>query len=155
MHSRIFQISKECNTDSISESRYEDYFVPSIADYVVQVADVEDDYAWLSQFAKGIKVETKDGVTTLTIVSKEEYFEKSFDNFQELIKKFSDYSLDEFISEKSFYDMYDLKREYDNKYGFYVDDNDEYFGIATFDYFMRSVNDGDVYYLSSVFDYHF
>lgn len=155
MHSRIFQISKECKTDSISESRYEEYFVPSNADYVVKVENVEDDYKWLAQFAKGIKVETKDNVTTLTIVSKKEYFENCFNEFQELIKKFSDYSLDEFMSEKSFYDMYNLKREYDDKYGFYIDDNDEYFGIATFDNFMRNVNDGDVYYLSSVFDYHF
>lgn len=155
MHSRIFQISKECNTESISESRYEEYFVPSIADYVVKVADVEDDYKWLSQFTEGIKVETKDNITILIIVSKEKYFEKSFDDFQERIEKFSNYTLDEFMNTKSDFDMYDLKSAYNNKYGFYVDDNDEYFGITTFDDFMRNVNDGDVYYLSNVFDYHF
>ena len=151
----IFQVSKEQNADSISESRYEDYFIPSIADYVVKVADVEDDYKWLSEHAKGIKIETKDGVTTLTIVSKEEYFEKSFNEFQELIKKFNEYTLKEFIDAKNWLDFYNFKRCYDNRYGFYVDDNDEYFGTVTFDEFMRNVNNGDVYYLSSTFDYHF
>lgn len=155
MHSRIFQISKEPKAESILESRYEEYFVPSIADYVVKVTDVKDDYKWLAQFCKGIKIETKDNVTTLTIVSKKEYFEKFFNDFKELIKKFNEYSIDEFMDEKSYFDMHELKRAYDNKYGFYIDDNDEYFGLTTFDNFMRNVNDGDVYYLSNVFDYHF
>lgn len=155
MHSRIFQVSKERNAEPISESRYEDYFIPSIADYVVKVADVEDDYKWLTDINKGLKVETKDGVTTLTIVSKKEYFEKSFNEFQEYLKTVSEYSIDEFIDSKNWLVFYNLRNSYDEKYGFYVDDNDEYFGIASFDEFMRNVNDGDVFYLSTVFDYHF
>ena len=157
MHSRIFQISKERNAEPINDFRYEDYFIPSIADYVVKVNDTErikNDYKWLTDVCKGIKVETKDGVTTLTIVSKKEYFEKSFNEFQELIKKVSTYNLDDFISAKNWLDFYNLRNYYDEKYGFYIDDNDEYFGIATFDEFMRNVNEGDVYYLSTVFDYH-
>ena len=155
MHSRIFQVSKERNAEPISESRYEDYFIPSIADYVVNVADVEDEYKWLTSVNKGLKVETKDGVTTLTIVSKKEYFEKSFNEFKEYLKTVNEYSIDEFIDSKNWLVFYNLRNSYDEKYGFYIDDNDEYFGIATFNEFMRNVDDGDVFYLSTVFDYHF
>ena len=155
MHSRIFQVSKERNAEPISESRYEDYFIPSIADYVVNVADVEDEYKWLTSVNKGLKVETKDGVTTLTIVSKKEYFEKSFNEFKEYLKTVNEYSIDEFIDSKNWLTFYNLRNSYDDKYGFYIDDNDEYFGIATFNEFMRNVDDGDVFYLSTVFDYHF
>jgi len=153
MHSRIFQISKEQNVDSITEDRYFDGYMTH-ADYVVQNKSVESDYEWLTSCNNGLKIETKDGVTTLTIVSKEEYFEKSFNNFKKYVKKINNYTLEEFMGNNSF-DMYNLKESYDNEYGFYVDDNDEYFGLVTFDYFMRSVNNGDTYYLSSVFDYHF
>ena len=155
MHSRIFQVSKERNAEPIQECRYEDYFVPSVADYVVKLDDVEYEYKWLTSVNKGLKVETKDGVTTLTIVSKKEYFEKSFNEFQELIKKFSEYSLDDFVSDDNWLDFYNLKDAFDKSHGFYVDDNDEYIGTVTFDNFMRNVNDGDVFYLSTVFDYHF
>lgn len=154
MHSRIFQVSKERNAEPIQECRYENYFIPSIADYVVKVDNVESDYKWLTDINKGLKVETKDGVTTLTIVSKKEFFEKSFNEFQEYLKTVNEYSIDEFIDSKNWLVFYNLRNSYDNKYGFYVDDNDEYFGIATFNEFMRNVNDGDVFYLSTVFDYH-
>lgn len=155
MHSRIFQVSKERNAEPIQEYRYENHFIPSIADYVVKVDNVENDYKWLTDANKGLKIETKDGVTTLTIVSKKEYFEKSFNEFQEYLKTVSEYSIDEFIDSKNWAVFYNLKNAYEDKHGFYVDDNDEYFGIATFNEFMRNVNDGDVFYLSTVFDYHF
>lgn len=155
MHSRIFQVSKERNAEPIQEHRYEDYFIPSIADYVVNVADVEDEYKWLTDVNKGLKVETKDGVTTLTIVSKKEFFEKSFNEFQEYLKTVNEYSIDEFIDSKNWLVFYNLRNSYDDNHGFYIDDNDEYFGTVTLNEFMRNVNDGDVFYLSTVFDYHF
>ena len=155
MHSRIFQVSKERNAEPIQDYRYEDYFVPSVADYVVKLDDVEYEYKWLTKVNKGLKVETKDGVTTLTIVSKKDYFEKSFNEFKEHLKTVNEYSIDEFIDSKNWLVFYNLRNSYDEKHGFYIDDNDEYFGIATINEFMRNVNDGDVYYLSTVFDYHF
>ena len=155
MHSRIFQVSKERNAEPIQDYRYEDYFVPSVADYVVKLDDAEYEYKWLTSVNKGLKVETKDGVTTLTIVSKKEYFEKSFNEFKENLKTVNEYSIDEFIDSKNWLTFYNLRNSYDDKYGFYIDDNDEYFGTVTINEFMRNVNDGDVFYLSTVFDYHF
>ena len=157
MHSRIFQVSKNRITKDnlIEEGRYDEYFIGKIADYVVESKDTEDDLKWLTTCKKGIKVTKKNGATILKIVSKEEYFKKSFEEFQELIKKFDHYTLAEFIDSKNWLDFYRLKDSYDNQHAFYIDDNDEYFGIATLDEFMRNVENGDTYYIGSTFDYHY
>ena len=44
---------------------------------------------------------------------------------------------------------------YEDTGGFYVDDNDEQFGIITFDKFMRKADEGSVWYIGAVTDYHF
>lgn len=158
MHSRIFQISKEPITSEnrIHESRYEDGFVGRIADYVVESESIGEDIEWLKTCHKGIEVEEKeDGTITMKIVSKEEYFEKSYDEFKSLIEKFKDYTISDFIDSKNWLDFYNFKSSYDEKYGFYVDDNDDYFGTETLDCFMRNAQEGDIYYIGSVFDYHF
>ena len=155
MHSRIFQVSKNKIEEPISDYRYDEGFVGRIADYVVKSESKQDDIKWLTTCHKGLEVETKDGVTTLKIVSKTEYFEKSFEEFQEYVEKVSTYSLEDFIDSSKWLDMYRLKDAYNDEHGFYVDDNDEYFGIATLDEFMRNVQDGDIYYIGSTFDYHF
>ena len=157
MHSRIFQVSKKRITkdNRIEEWRYEDNFVGRVDDYVVKTEDTDNDLKWLTTCKKGIKVTKKSRVITLEIVSKEEYFEQSFEEFKELIKKFNDYTLSDFIDSKNWFDFYQLKDSYDDKHAFYIDDNDEYFGIATLDEFMRNVENGDIYYIGNTFDYHF
>ena len=157
MHSRIFQVSKKRITkdNRIEEWRYEDDFVGRIADYVVKTEDTDNDLKWLTTCKKGIKVNKKSRVITLEIVSKEEYFEQSFEEFKGFIKKFNDYTLSDFIDSRNWFDFYQLKDSYDDKHAFYIDDNDEYFGIATLDEFMRNVEDGDIYYIGNIFDYHY
>ena len=153
MHSRIFQISKEPITkDNYAHtSRYEDGFVGRIADYVVESDSKASDISWLTTCHEGLKVEGN----TLTIISKEEYFEKSFTEFKNLLEELKDYTITDFIDRKNWMKFYNLKASYNEEYGFYIDDNDEYFGIATLDEFMRNVEDGDVYYIGCIFDYHF
>lgn len=156
MHSRIFQVSKNKITEDnrIEEYRYDDGFVGRVADYVVKQDDIKSDLEWLTTCHKGIEV-TRNGKTVkLTIVSREEYFEKSFEEFKEGLQKLSEYTMADFIDSKNWLDFWKLKDSYDNEHGFYVDDNDEYFGITTFDNFMRNAEDGDVYYIGNVFDYH-
>ena len=157
MHSRIFQVSKNRITkdNRINKWRYDDYFIGRIADYVVESEDTDEDLKWLTTCKKGIEVVKKSKITILKIVSKEEYFESSFEEFQELIKKFNDYTLADFIDSKNWMDFYQLKDSYDDKHGFYVDDTDEYFGITSFDDFMRNVENGDTYYIGNTFDYHY
>lgn len=170
MHSKIFQISKERVTDFITEYRYFNGFVGSIADYV---GDMEkkywkDNWDWLASYAKD-SIEIKDG--KLTIVSKKKYFESHYTAFMENIKKAANISLEQFMSDDYSVEMTgpdgntyksrasflvsDINFAFSDKYGFYMDDNDEYYGMETFDDFMRHAKDGDVFYLGSVIDYHF
>lgn len=157
MHSRIFQISrnpikKDCY---LSEFDYEDHwFTYQIADYVSDTSDPERDYEWLNE-VKGITVDAKK--KTLTIDSKAEYFNGKYHEFTMLAKTLSEISLNEFITNEKNLDEYRMRQAYEDKVGFYVDDNSEYFGMATLDSFMRSqkVCEGDVFHLGAVIDYHF
>ena len=154
MHSRIFQVSSEPITEEnyISEYRYDDYFVgQNGVDYVVESDSKQDDLNWLKNTSKGIEVTEN----TIKVVSKKEYFEKSFEEFQEYLEKLSSYNMEDFIDPKNWLDFYHLKDAYDNTDGFQIDDNDEYFGITSLDNFVRNVEEGKTYYIGKTFDYHF
>lgn len=157
MHSRIFQVSSSPikKEDYIEEYRYEDYFVPSHADYVVEQTDkesIKSDLEWLSNH-NGIVVDI--GKKTITITSKEEFFTEKHDKFKELAGQLSNISLEDFISDKKYFDFYELKELYDDQHGFYIDDNDEYMGYASLDHWIRNAEEGKVYYIGAIFDYHF
>lgn len=158
MHSRIFQVSSEPiqEDDMIQEYRYEDSFVPSTADYVTkqtQSAEIKADLEWLAQACKGIQVDADK--RTLIVTSKVEYFEQKHEQFKELAEKLSSISLEDFISTKADFDFYDLKSAYEDKHSFYMDDNDEYCGLAPMDNWIRYAEENKVYYIGSVFDYHY
>lgn len=158
MHSRIFQVSSEPiqEDDMIQEYRYEDNLMNGIADYVAkqtQSEEVKADLEWLAQACKGIQVDVNK--RTLIVTSKAEYFEQKHEQFKELAEKFSTISLEDFISTKAGFDFYDLKSAYEDKHSFYIDDNDEYCGLAPMDNWIRYAEENKVYYIGSVFDYHF
>ena len=157
MHSRIFQVSKNKITEDnkIRSYRYDEGFIGRIADYVVDSESRKDDLKWLTSSHKGLQVSTKGKNTILKIVSKTEYFEEKFEEFQEYLNKLKDYTMEDFIDSSKWLDMYRLQDAYIDEHGFYIDDNDEYHGIITLDEFIRNAEDGDVYYLGSIFDYHF
>ena len=159
MHSRIFQVSENPVPvdERISEDRYYDGFVGSHADYVVTVEyqsdDYRDDLRWIREANNGIKVDIPNG--TITVTSKKEYFDKKHDTFKELASELADITLEDFTSGRQRFKMHDLTSAYDNKYGFYIDDYDEYAGLTTLDDWVRSVEENKVYYVGSIFDYHF
>ncbi len=158
MHSRIYQVSSSPvkEEDKIREYRYEDDFVGRVADYVSEVTsetDIESDLEWLSSANKGIKVDVEN--RTITVTSKKEYFESKHEKFQELAEKMSRITLEEFTTEKSYFDFYELKSMYDDKYGFYIDDNYEYTGLTSIDSWVRNAEENKEYHIGSVFDYHF
>lgn len=157
MHSRIFQVSEKPITEFTDEYRYEEGFVGSHADYVVGVEYDSEDYIsdlkWLQNVAEGIEVNLKE--KTITITSKKRYFSEKHDKFQELLEKLHDMTLDEFISPKNRFDVADLNDAYEDKYSFYIDDNDEFFGITNLDNWVRNTEEGKKYYIGSIFDYHF
>jgi hypothetical protein len=157
MHSRIYQVSEKPVEKFIEEYRYEDSFVGSIADYVSPVESESEDYIndlkWLQSATQGLKVNIKKG--TITITSKEDYFETKHEKFKELLEKLRDITLADFASNKNHFDFADLRDSYDNKYKFYIDDNDEYCGLTTLDNWVRNAEENKEYYIGSIFDYHF
>ena len=155
MHSRIYQISSEPIKEEnlIEEYRYDEW---NRADYVVKETsetDIESDLEWLQTANKGITVDTK--AKTIVITSKKEYFDEKHDKFKELLEKLQDVTLEEFISTKNHFTVEDLKDAYEDKHGFYVDDNDEWIGLTNLDNWVRNAEEGKVYYIGNIFDYHF
>lgn len=154
MHSRIYQVSKEPIKELISEYRYDEW---DHADYVLQVENGSEDYLsdlkWLQNATKGIKVDLKKG--TLTVTSKKEYFDKKHDKFKELLKELQDITLEDFANTSKYFKVAELKDAYEDKYSFYIDDNDEYCGLTNLDNWVRNAEENQVYYIGSIFDYHF
>ena len=160
MHSKIFQIqSKPIDKDDyITESRYDydDWFLREIADYV---ADIDEDdqlfcIKWLSNI-NGIEVYLKN--RTLVVSSKEKYFDGKYKTFQEELDRLKNISFSDFVSDSTELRcrMYALKDSYDDKYGFYVDDDGEWGGLITLDEFVRNAKENITYYIGGVVDYHF
>lgn len=161
MHSRIFQVSESpIPQDKLSKQyRYEDGFVGSVADYVALIpyksADYLGDLQWLQNVSKGIEVDIENG--TIKVTNKKEYFDEKHDKFIDLLEELKNVTLDDF-SKENFnlsFKISDLKYSYEDKYSFYVDDNDEYCGISNFDNWVRSVEENKTYYVGSIIDYHF
>ena len=153
MHSRIFQVSAEPITEEnyISEYRYDEYLVGQDGiDYVVESDSRTEDIEWLKH-NKGLEITEN----TIKVVSKKEFFEKSFEEFQEYVEKFSNYTIEDFMNPQNWLDFYRLKDAYDDQNGFKIDDNDEYFGITSLDNWVRNVEEGTTYYIGKTFDYHF
>lgn len=158
MHSRIFQISKtpidEC--DYIEESNYYDHwFTNSVADYVNGNTDRNYDIQWLKDCYenKGISFGADDNGEYLVVEDKTKFFSKRFEVFKDATNKLSVTTLDDFISGECGSSLYSLKSAYNDKFGFYVEDED--FGLETFDGFMRYAAVGTKYYIGTTIDYHY
>ena len=155
MHSRIYQVSSSPikEEDLIEECRYDHW---DKADYVVKQdspEEVNSDLEWLKTANRGIEVHVK--ARTIKVTSKKEYFDEKHDKFKELAEKLSDITLEDFISGKRYFEVYDLQCAYEEKRGFYIDDNDEYCGLTNFDNWVRNAEENKVYYIGNIFDYHF
>ena len=160
MHSRIYQVSKAPinKDDFITEDRYYDGFVGSIADYVSDEVDINGELECLRSLLEGKgAAEFTPDCTQMTIVNKRAFFESKYESWKALAADFASISFDEFCGEEGdLYFKHSLVEDmFDDKFSFYMDDNDEYYGLQTFSSFMRSAKDGDTYYLGAVIDYHF
>ena len=142
MHSRIYQISKTPidRVDYIDEEKYYDHwFTNSVADYVNGDTDRDDDIEWLKSCYKnkGLSFGQDNNGEYFIVENKTKYFEANFEKFQKELKELSEKTLDDFMGGESNMSLYRLKSSYDDEFGFYIDDEDEYHGVATFDRFMR------------------
>ena len=160
MHSRIFQISKTPidREDYIEEYKYYDHwFTGSVADYVDDDTDRNDDVEWLQSCYgnKGLSFGQDDNGEYFVIEDKAKYFEANFEKFQKELKELSEKTFDDFMGGEGNMSLYRLKESYDDEFGFYIDDRNEYHGLITFDRFMRYTTVGEKYYIGATIDYHF
>ena len=160
MHSRIYQISKTPidREDYIDEDKYYDHwFTSSVADYVNGDTNRNDDIEWLQNCYgnKGLSFGQDDNGEYFVVEDKVKYFEANFKKFQDELEELSKKTLDDFMGGERDMSLYRLKSSYDDEFGFYIDDNFEYYGVATFDRFMRYATVGTKYYIGATIDYHF
>ena len=157
MHSRIFQISKKPIVDTIPAYRYYDSFVGKIADYADEL-EMDEQLESIRCLAEtpGIQVKDIEGVTTMTIVDKKAYFARKLTAFKSVLIELEKTSLEEFIANGIALEtgVWTANEAYESTSGFYVEDYDEQFGIISFDKFMRKADEGSVWYIGAVTDYH-
>lgn len=159
MHSRIFQITKERMPENewiSADDYYDHWFTREIADYVDDDVDRESDIEWLLNCYDGVF--ERNG-NQIKVVNKIKYFEKKYDEFIRLLNELKYMPIEAFAGNETekcqtSYKMYSLESAYNEKFGFYVDDCGEWAGLDTFDSFMRTTENGNVYYVGGVVDYH-
>lgn len=154
MHSRIFQVGLEpiSKENYIEESNYYDHwFTTTFADYVSDDCDRKEDIKWLQDCygTKGIEFGTDDNGEYFIVKSKQTYFEDSFKEFTKLVHEITEYTLDDFAH--GMYEVGLLRRAYEDKYSFYVDEDEE---LMTFDSFVRLCEMEEKYYIGGTVDYH-
>lgn len=152
MHSRIFQVSLEPIDKScyIGESDYWDHwFLNSVADYVSEDCDRNEDIEWLRDCVEGITFGCDDNGEYFIINSREEYFRRSFEKFKTTLDKIKNCDLEDFS--KGIHEMWALKDAYNKKFGFYVDADGE---LMSFDSFVRLCATEEKYYIGNSLDYH-
>ena len=163
MHSCIFQVSKKPikKNDWADEERYYDEssgssFVGHIADYVDSLSSPDRTEA-IKYLGEELGESARIDSGRIIIVDKMSFFKPLFEQFKDNLKKAEQLGENAFAaggySEASRV-MWCLNQAYNDKDSYYVDDNDESFGIVTLTDFMRNVKDGESYYLGTVMDYH-
>lgn len=153
MHSRTFQVSERPieKEDYITEDNYayEHWFIESIADYVSADCNRDDDIKWLKDCTPGFTLGKDENGEYFIINSKEEYFKPAFEGFKKALEKLHDISIEQFME---YVDIYGLNSYYEDKYGFYIDIDDE---LQTLDEFVRGCDNGEKYYIGGTVDYHY
>lgn len=153
MHSRIFQLSKKPigREDYITEMNYwNHWFLHSVADYVTDDCDRNEDIEWLQNATNGISFGKDEYGEYLVIESKAEYFEQAFTRFKELLNDIKYCTIEDFA--KGIQEVYIMKNIHEEKWGFYVEINDE---LMPFDNFIRAYNVQDKFYIGGTVDYHY
>lgn len=151
MHSRIFQLTKEPvakNEWLTEEDFFESDFIGSVADYVKTQPEIErqEDVEWLVQGTKGIFALEGEKVRVLP-GAKHAYFAERYNQFKE---KADSLTLDDFCCGNGTWELCETIQE---KFSFYI--YDEYGGWKPLDLFVREVEEGDVFYIGGIVDYHF
>ena len=153
MHSRIFQVSispiKEVDYITEADYDYEHWFYREITDYVVASDDRNADIEWLKSCAKGLIFDKDNYGDYFIVKSKEDYFERRFKVFQNILDKIKECTIENFANDM--FELWSLKNAYEEKFGFYVDIDGE---MMSFDSFVRCFAVNEKWYVGNTLDYH-
>ena len=157
MHGRICQIETHPVTedDALSLSWNLDDIKPEIADYVDEDPTPNGTIAWLKE---NLTARCGDTITILEdgfILHegfREAYFQRSYEKFQEYLRKIENCSLADFAVGKIGGAMFELRDAYNCRFGESVWSEDGY--LETRDEFMRHAEPEVRYYFGGTLDYH-
>ena len=157
MHGRICQIETHPVTedDALSLAWDLDDIKPEIADYVDEDPTPSGTIAWLKE---NLTARCGDTITILEdgfILHegfREAYFQRSYEKFQEYLRKLENCSLADFAAGEIGSAMFELRDAYNCRFGDYVWSEDGY--LETRDEFMRHAEPEVRYYFGGTLDYH-
>ena len=157
MHGRICQIETHPVTedDALSLSWNLDDIKPEIADYVDEDPTPNGTIAWLKE---NLTARCGDTITILEdgfILHegfREAYFQRSYEKFQDYLRKIENCSLADFAVGKIGGAMFELRDAYNCRFGESVWSEDGY--LETRDEFMRHAEPEVRYYFGGTLDYH-
>ena len=163
MHSRMFQIEDHpvLEDERMNSADFEDHwFTREIADYVCNAGTREEDIDMfidyvITPLGECAELVQENGQAYFILHDgfREKYFAESYKHFCVILQKLSSQTtLEDFANGKIDRDMYALKRAYNNRYGWWVAEEDELYSL---DEWMRSAETGVKYYFGGVLDYHF
>lgn len=158
MHSAIFQINTYPDAAIVRSDAYDDHwFTREIADYVSDVDDaIVDEYISALGRHDGLRVDAES--RTITVESREDYFRSAYETFSSAASVISAASLSDFANGSASVHklIQDAQFNYDDKFGYYVNDGGEYSGLVTLDEWVRYVAiTGAPYHIINALDYHF
>lgn len=158
MHSRIIEISEKpiASKEHMKESSIPEWFCESIADYIDDDTDRENDIEWLLQQLNGVATYSKkDNSLCFELNARKKYFATDFIRFNECLKEFSSMTEEEFSGETgrdTRMMMFHLIEAYSDEFGFYIYSED--YQLETLQEWMRRVDLSKKYYIGSTLDYH-
>ena len=165
MHSRIFHIELEEHRNRLKEEplmecdfEYDmehEWFVGSIADYVDECTDKENDIRWfinsMESYNEYFTINNEDTeIASITFFPgfKQAFFESRLVRLKEMVR---DMTIDEFTDSMMSFRLRDIIHD---KFGFYIYSYDN--GLISIDEFVRNIPDIEItYYFGNTIDYHF
>lgn len=152
MHSMIiqFSLSPIYEDDYMTEDDFIDNgFVGWIADYVNSDIDRDDYIQWFLDFVEpyGIEYNSEDQSVIFLPGFKRKYFEERLQKLKDYVQNLSieSFASDIFVSS-------DIQKLVEDEFGFYVYEDGD---LMPFDYFVRTLSEGQKYFIGGVLDYHF
>ena len=157
MHSRIYQIETHpvANDDVLDIGWDLDDIKPEVADYVDDDPNPTNSISWLKENLAnrcGSTITILDDGFILHEGFREAYFRRSYERFQEYLRRLNTCTFTDFANGGMGGYIFDVGDAYNYKFGDYVWSEDDY--LETRDEFMRHAKPEVRYYFGGTLDYH-